>query len=198
MTLGAELGPLEKLVGTWEGTEGLDEAFSNSLGQVIETPFRERTTFSSFGPVENGRQVLYGLDYRTAAWRADEENPFHTEVGYWLWDAADGQVMRCFMVPRGSTVLAGGDAVADATSFEMSAEIGSETYGILSNRFLAEAARCIRYHVLVTVGDDTFSYEETTTIEHQRIDALLIHTDRNTLRRLNDDDLPGEVSVAAE
>jgi hypothetical protein len=196
MTLGAELGPLEKLVGTWEGTDGLDEAFSNTLGRVIETPFRERSTFSSFGPVENGPQVLYGLDYRTAAWRGDEENPFHTEVGYWLWDAADGQVMRCFMVPRGSTVLAGGDSSPEATTLEMSAEIGSEVYGILSNRFLAEAARCIRYHVIVTLGDGVFSYEETTTIEHQRVDNLVIHTDRNTLQRIDDADAPGEVSAA--
>ncbi len=198
MTLGAELGPLHGLVGTWEGNEGLDEAFSNTLGRVVETPFRERSTFSSFGPVENGRQVLYGLDYRTAAWRQDEENPFHTEVGYWLWDAADGQVMRCFMVPRGSTVLAGGDATAADTTFEMSAEVGSQTYGILSNRFLTEAARTVRYHVIVTIAGDTYSYEETTTIEHRRVDALVIHTDRNTLGRIDTADSPGEVSAGAE
>ena len=92
------------------GGPGLDVAFFNDQGEIGETPYRERTTFNPFGPVENGRQVLYGLDYRTAAWRGDEENPFHTEVGYWLWDAAEGQVMRCFMVPRGTLVLAGGTA----------------------------------------------------------------------------------------
>src|SRR5581483_7883163 len=96
-----ELGPLAGLQGTWEGEAGLDIAFSNEKGTMGETPFRERTTFNPFGPVENGSEVLYGLDYRTAAWRGDEENPFHTEVGYWLWDAADGQVLRCFMIPRG-------------------------------------------------------------------------------------------------
>jgi hypothetical protein len=184
MTLGRELGPLEGLVGIWEGQEGLDEAFSNAEGKVIETPYRERTTFNAFGPVENGRQVLYGLDYRTAAWRGDEVDPFHTEVGYWLWDAADSQVMRCFMVPRGSTVLAGGTARPDDRTFEMKAEVGSEVYGILSNSFLAQAARAIRYEVIITVGEDTFSYEETTVIEHARRNGLLLHTDRNTLRRV--------------
>ena len=88
-----------------------------------------------------------------AAWRGEEENPFHTEVGYWLWDAAEGHVMRCFMVPRGTLVLAGGPATADATTFSMAAEVGSETYGILSNRFLAEAARTTRYEVTITIGD---------------------------------------------
>jgi hypothetical protein len=97
---------------------------------VIETPYRERTTLPPFGPVENGIQSLYGLDYRTAAWRGDEENPFHTEVGYWLWDATDRQVLRSFMIPRGSAILAGGTAAADDTTFTMVAAVGSETYGI--------------------------------------------------------------------
>jgi hypothetical protein len=184
MTDGSELGPLAGLVGTWEGDQGLDEAFSNVEGKVIETPFRERTEFKPFGPVENGRQVLFGLDYRTAAWRGDEENPFHTEVGYWLWDAADNQVMRNFVIPRGSVILAGGTAQASDRRFVMRAEAGSEIYGILSNRFLAQAARATLFEVLITVGDGTFSYEEATTIEHLRHPELLIHTDRNTLHRV--------------
>jgi len=195
MTLGAELGPLEGLVGEWVGDQGLDEAYSNLENKVVETLFREKSTFSPFGPVENGPQVLYGLDYRTAAWRDDEENPFHTEVGYWLWDAADRQVMRCFMVPRGSTVLAGGPAGPGDTSFLLKAEVGSEVYGILSNRFLAEAARAVRYEATITVGEGTFTYAEQTEIEHRRLDKLLIHTDSNTLRRVGGPGPHGEVSV---
>lgn len=181
-----DLGPLAGLVGTWEGDEGLDLAFQNSTGKVIETPFRERTTFSPFGPVDNGAQSLFGLDYRTAAWRADEEDPFHTEVGYWLWDAMDQQVMRCFMVPRGSTLLAGGPASSDATTFTMEAELGSPVYGILSNAYLDKVARTTRFEVTVTIGDDgTFSYDETTTVSLAKLDAPLHHTDRNTLHRVD-------------
>jgi hypothetical protein len=173
------------LAGTWEGDQGLDEAFSNAEGKVIETPYREKMILNPFGPVDNGSQVLYGLDYRTSAWRGDEENPFHTEVGYWLWDAAERQVMRCFMVPRGYTVLAGGTAGPDDTTFTMAATAGSETYGILSNRYLSEKARSISYEVTVTVtGDDSFGYDETTTIQHARHADLVIHTDRNSLHRV--------------
>lgn len=196
MALDRELGPLRSLVGTWEGGEGIDVAFSNIKGEIVETPFRERTTFSPFGPVENGRQVLYGLDYRTAAWRDDEKNPFHTEVGYWLWDAADGQVMRCFMIPRGTTVLAGGDAVPDARLLVMQAHVGSASYGILSNRFLDEFARTTDYEVTIRLGDGTFSYEETTTIVHGRLTDVLNHTDRNTLHRIGEPGPHGEVSRA--
>lgn len=178
-------GPLEALIGEWEGDEGIDVSFNNEQGRVVETPFREKTSMKPFGPVENGKQSLYGLDYRTAAWRGDEENPFHTEVGYWLWDGADGVVMRCFMIPRGSTVLAGGDADPDARVYKMTAECGSEVFGIMSNPFLARAARTSAYEVTITVHDDgSWSYDETTTIEHARITDVVVHTDRNRMRRV--------------
>ena len=186
MALTTELGPLAALVGTWEGDEGIDVAFLHSRGEIGETPYRERATFSPFGPVDNGTQSLFGLDYRMSAWRGDEADPFHTEVGYWLWDAADGQVMRCFMVPRASTILAGGPATADASTFTLQAEVGSETYGILSNPYLAHMARTTLYQVVITIEEDgVFHYRQTTTIEHSRLDELLEHTDTNRLRRVD-------------
>lgn len=171
------------LIGEWEGTEGLDISFNNEQAKIVETPFREKMTMKPFGPVENGTQSLYGLDYRTAAWRGDEENPFHTEVGYWLWDAADGVVMRSFMIPRGSTILAGGDAAPDALKFVMRAECGSEVFGILSNPFLARKARTATYEVEITVNNDgSWSYDETTSIEHARMTDVVVHTDVNLMR----------------
>jgi hypothetical protein len=120
-----------------------------------------------------------------AAWRGDEVDPFHTEVGYWLWDAGAGQVMRAFVVPRGSLVLAGGPATPDAKTFVMTAELGSETYGILSNQYLATAARSTRYEVTITVGDDIWSYEETTVVDVAKLGRVLAHTDRNTLHKVD-------------
>jgi hypothetical protein len=180
----AALGPLAGLVGTWEGDQGIDVAFSHLRGEIAETPYRERTTFNAFGPVDNGTQALYGLDYRMSAWRGDEEDPFHTEVGYWLWDAADGQVMRCFLVPRGSMILAGGPAAAADSRFSLDASCGSETYGILSNAYLANAARTSRYTCTVTADGDTYAYDQVTTIEHARHGDTMEHTDRNVLRRV--------------
>jgi len=187
MAIDAELGPLRALVGTWEGDEGVDVAYLHGRGEIGETRYRERATFSPFGPVDNGEQCLYGLDYRMAAWRPGEEIPFHTEIGYWLWDAAAGQVMRCFMVPRGSTVLAGGPATPDARTLTMTADVGSETYGVLSNEYLAKVARTVRYECTVDVADDgdSYSYASTTTIEHARCDGPLAHTDRNRLHRVS-------------
>jgi len=78
-----KLGPLQPLVGTWEGEGGVDFSFHHEDGESADTIYREHITFNPFGPVDNGSQHLFGLDYRMAAWRDDEEDPFHTEVGYW-------------------------------------------------------------------------------------------------------------------
>lgn len=66
----------------------------------------------------------------------------------------------------------------------MRAEAGSETYGILSNQYLAVAARKTLYEVTVTVDGDTFSYDETTTVELQKTGTTLAHTDRNVMYRI--------------
>ena len=79
MSAGPEWGPLARLAGIWEGDKGEDVAYSNEKGSVGLTPYREHTELKPFGPVENGIQTLYGLDYRMAAWH---RKPFHTEVGY--------------------------------------------------------------------------------------------------------------------
>jgi hypothetical protein len=186
MTDYAEWGPLAGLVGEWEGDGGIDISWHNVEGEIGETPYREKVSLKPFGPVDNGTQSLYGLDYRMAAWRGTEENPFHTEVGYWLWDAAAGEVMRCFMVPRGSTVLAGGTAKPGDGTFSMEAVVGSEVYGILSNKYLAEKARTKKYTCTITVGDGTWSYDENTLYDHA-IGGEVAHTDRNTLHRVGDE-----------
>jgi hypothetical protein len=178
------LGPLAPLVGTWEGDGGVDFSYHHAEGSTGDTPYRERTTLNGFGPVDNGTQVLYGLDYRMAAWRGDEVDPFHTEVGYWLWDAEHEQVMRCFMVPRGTVAIAGGTVSADATEFRLDAENTSNTYGVLENQYLAQNASTVRYEVKITVNDDgTWSYASDTVLRMAGSDELLHHTDHNTLHR---------------
>jgi len=181
-----EWGPLDALVGDWEGTGGLDTAYSNSKGEVIKTPYLEKLTFKPFGPVDNGKQSLYGLDYKTAMWRDNEENPFHTEVGYWLWDSATNEVLRGFVVPRGITVLAGGTAAADATSFTMHAKLGDPQYAIGENKYLADHASTVSYETTITVNSDgTISYDETTMLKMAIMGGeMFAHTDTNTLKRV--------------
>ena len=180
-----EWGPLGALVGDWEGEGGLDTSYSHAKGEVVGTPYPEKVTFKPFGPVDNGRQHLYGLDYKTAMWRNDEDNPFHTEVGYWLWDGATGEILRGFVVPRGITVLAGGQADADATSFTLTAAVGDAQYPIGEGRYLTANASSVTYEVSVTLNDDgTWSYAETTMLRMSEFPDLLPHTDHNTMHKV--------------
>ena len=179
-----EWGPLAALIGDWQGEGGLDTAFAHASEKVLDTPFTEKVSMKPFGPVGNGRQSLYGLDYKTAMWRGSEENPFHTEVGYWLWDGATGEVLRGFVVPRGITVLAGAIGVAaDATEFTLSAETGGDLYSIAENQYLRQHASTRRYEVTITTGADTWSYHETTTLKMDEFPDLFPHVDHNTLTR---------------
>ncbi len=187
MSAGVEWGPLARLAGTWEGQQGEDVAYTNETGKIGLTPYREHIDLKPFGPVESGTQVLYGLDYRMAAWRGTEENPFHTEVGYWMWDVRDQEVVRCFLIPRGSAVVAGGTVAPEATAYTLTARVGSQTYGILANNWLDKNARPVSYEVTIDTGvDDEFTYSETTVTQHARMEEAIIRTDRNTLRRIAD------------
>ena len=179
-----QFGPLAGLIGTWEGDQGLDISYSYDKKAVIETPYTEKATFNVVGDVDNGAQKLWVIDYTTAAIRKGQDAVFHTELGYWLWDKDRGEVMRCFMVPRGSTIFAGGPCNSKATSFSMTAKLGSESFGILSNPYLLEKAKCLLYTLSCTIKGDTWSYEENTVLEMASTGNVLNHTDRNTLKRV--------------
>lgn len=179
-----EWGPLWALAGDWEGEDGFDTAYSHSRGEVVLTPYRERATLTPFGPVHNGSQRLFGLDYKTAMWRHTETDPFHTEVGYWLWDAATGEVLRGFVVPRGITVLAGGTAAADAVGFSLAADRDGDDYTIGENQYLAKRASSLSYRATIMANaDGTWSYDEVTMLKISELPEPLAHADRNTMRR---------------
>lgn len=178
------LGPLKKLAGTWEGEKGKDTAPSKNRDAQI-TSYRERIVFTPMGPVNNHEQKLYGLKYSTTAWPEGREEAFHEELGYWLWDAEEKQVFRCFMVPRGVTILAGGTVEPSAESFDLVADAGSDTYGICSNPFLDREFKTVRYELNVTIHDhETFSYDEDVQLKIKGQSEIFHHRDRNTLKRV--------------
>lgn len=183
-------GPLAALIGEWEGSEGTDVSFHHADDEIGTTSYREVATFKPFGPVDNGSQHLYGLDYKMAAWRHGEDDPFHTEVGYLLWCPMIGHVMKGFVIPRGSTILAGGPAEPDATEFTIRAESGDPTYGISSNPYLEEKARCTSFTHTLKVEGDVMTYEQNAVLELADLDEPMDHTDGNTLRRVATFDLP--------
>lgn len=183
-------GPLAILIGRWSsGTGWTGENRAPDPDRVVEnTKFRQETLFEPIGDAENHEQILYGLRYSTKAWEeGDDEKPFHEEVGYWLWDAKNGQVMKCFNIPRGMSILAGGKAHSNSKIFEMSAELGSEIYGLSSNKFLDNEFKTIRYDVKIEILDEnTFSYDEDTQIQIKGQSNIFHHTEKNVMKRVSD------------
>ena len=182
------LGPLAALVGTWEGERGTDVAPSDADGPqdrgTATSKYRERLELEPIGRVDNHAQVLWGLRYRTTAWRLGADDSFHEEVGYWLHEPATGMILRTFLVPRGVSVIAGGYADSGAKSFDLEANAGSATFGICSNPFLDKEFRTVRYRLHVQVHDDGgWSYRESTQMQLAD-DRIFDHTDENRLRRV--------------
>jgi hypothetical protein len=178
----ANLGPLRAMAGIWEGTGADEHPVVGGTGQDL---FVERYELEPMDPQTNGPQLFYGLRYHTHLVKPGEVETFHDQVGYWLWEPAAGTVTHTLAIPRGQTLLAAGPAAADATEFEVSAQVGSETYGILSNPFLDRAFRTVAFRMRVTINaDGTWSYEEEALLEIPDREGQFRHVDRNTLTRV--------------
>lgn len=179
-----DLGPLGGLIGEWEGSRGDDIAPGGDRG-IKNNKYRETVSFTPIGRVDNHEQILFGLRYHKKAWRIGEPDPFHEDGGYMLWDAHERQVMRCFVVPRGIAVIAGGTVEPGATEFALRADVGSTTYGICSNRFLDREFRTVRFDIKLTLHNgDSFTYEEDTQLQMKGRAEIFHHTDSNTLHRV--------------
>jgi hypothetical protein len=185
MPVTSDWAPLRVLAGKWEGETGLDTSYSHARGELVPTPYRERATLTPFGPVRNGGQQLFGLDYRAAMWRGDETIALHAVVGYWMWDVATGEVLQAIVVPQGVTILAGGLVAADAVEFSLAAGLGANEYTIGESPYLAKRASSSSYCATITSNsDDTWSYSQVTSLKLSELSEPFGHADRNTLRRV--------------
>jgi hypothetical protein len=187
------LGPLRPLAGIWTSGDGADVhpvgPGSDITGPVVDgqehNAFVERYELQPIDWQTNGPQLFYGLRYHTHIVKPGEVETFHDQVGYWLWEPAARTVVHTLAIPRGQVLLAAGAAEPNATEFEVSATLGSEVYGILSNPFLDAAFQTVSFRMRVTVNDDgTWSYEEHTGLRIPDHQGLVDHVDRNTLRRI--------------
>lgn len=179
-----KLGPLANLVGEWRGDKGDDTAPSDDRG-TEKNLFREEFVFKPFGPSDNHEQVLWGVSYVRTAWRLGEDSPFHEQVGYWFWDSATEDVMHAFLIPRGMTTFAGGKSSPQARTLQVTATLGSPTFGICSNPFLDREFKTLRYDGQLSFLDaNTLSYEEDTQIQMKGRPDLFHHIDKNTLKRI--------------
>ena len=179
----ANLGPLRRLAGIWEGRKGVD--VNPKADGPERREFVERIELQPIDPQANGPQLLYGLRYHTRIIATDEDTTFHDQVGYWLWEPATGLVMQSLAIPRGQVALASGQATPDANQLVLTARRGQTDYGIASTTFLEEAFRTDAYRIEVNFNPDgSWSYVlDTTLIVHGK---PFPHRDVNTLVKVAD------------
>ncbi len=177
------LGPLRPLAGVWEGTKGSDD---HPVADGSEhSVFVEHYELQPIDFQTNGPQLFYGLRYHTHIVEPGQIVTFHDQIGYWLWEPAASMVTFTLAIPRGQVLLAAGSVDVDAKEFELTAALGSEVHGILSNPFLDRAFRTTSYRIHVTVNDDgTWSYEEEGVLEIPGREVPFHHVDRNTLHKV--------------
>ncbi len=192
----ANLGPLAPLAGIWEGKRGLD---TNPKEDGAEKdPYIEHYELQPIDAQTNGPQLFYGLRYHTHIVEPDGVETFHDQVGYWLWEPATGNILLSLSIPRGQTVMATGNASADAKTFTLTAVRGSLTNGIISNPFLEQSFRTESYTITVKINDDgTWSYEQDTVMVIPNYKEPFHHIDRNRLTKIGEP-TPNPTALAAQ
>ena len=175
----ANLGPLRRLAGVWEGKKGVD------LNPKAEGPerkeFTERIELQPIDAQSNGPQVFFGLRYHTRLLTPDEDATFHDQVGYWLWEPATGLIIQTLAIPRGQIAMASGHAKPGDNKLVLNAKRGETDYGICSTTFLEKAFRTDSYQIEVTFNPDgSWSYVlDTLLVVHGQ--GPFNHRDINTL-----------------
>lgn len=176
-------GPLKNLIGVWSGDKGLDVAPDPDGPE--ENPYYETITFTAAGDLSNAEsQVLSALHYRQIVYRKSNNEVFHDETGYWMWDANTETIMHSLVIPRAVCVLAGGHYTGaketkDSVIIEVSAHIDDKSWKIIQSPFMLEKARTTEFRQKITAGKGKLAYSETTIVDIYG--KVFEHTDQNEL-----------------
>jgi hypothetical protein len=184
----ANLGPLARLAGIWEGQRGVDV---NPKADGPETrKYYERIEMQPIDPQANGPQLFYGLRYHVHINTREEDITFHDQVGYWLYEAATGLILQTLAIPRGQIAIAAGHAKPGDRKLVLKAERGQNEYGICSTTFLDLAFRTDSYQLTVDFHDDgSWSYVSDTMLAVKGRDEPFLHRDHNRLSKIAEPDL---------
>jgi hypothetical protein len=184
----ANLGPLRRLAGIWEGQRGVD--INPKEDGPEQREYYERIEMQPTDPQANGPQLFYGLRYHVHVKTREEDITFHDQVGYWLYEPATGLILQTLTIPRGQVAIAAGHAAPDATKLVVKAERGQTEYGICSTTFLEQAFRTDSYSLEVEFHPDgSWSYISDTTLLVRGRPEPFLHRDRNTLRKVAEPNL---------
>lgn len=178
----ADYGPLQLLIGTWKGDKGMDIA-PKEEGQE-ENPYYETIVFSKAGDVENaGTQTLAIVRYHLSVREKANDETSHDQVGYWLWDKENKTIIHSLTIPRGVSVMAGGnfeETTKGSATFNVAATINGE-WGIVQSPFMKNNAKTIEFTQKLSVNANKLTYSQTMLLDIYG--RKFEHKDANVLER---------------
>lgn len=178
-----DYGPLKELIGVWEGDKGMDIA--PEPDGTEENPYYETITFTEGGDLKNAElQLLSVVHYRRIVKRKSNDEVFHDETGYWMWDVNQKIIMHSLTIPRAVSLLAGAkfdesNQSAHKLVIEVSAGIDNNDWGIIQSPFMKENALTKEYKQIITIENGQMTYSETTMLAIYGREFE--HTDQNVL-----------------
>jgi hypothetical protein len=184
MSENTNYGPLSQLIGQWKGEKGIDLA-PEPNGQE-ENPYYETIDYVAAGNVENAEsQVLSIVRYHQVVKKKSDNDTFHDQIGFWMWDENTNVIMHSLTIPRAVCVLAGGIYRNETTDsgeviLEVSAAVDDKEWGILQSPFMKKNAKTTSFAQRITVGNGKMTYKQTTMLDIYG--RVFEHTDENQLK----------------
>ena len=180
-----DYGPLAQLIGKWVGTKGLDNA-PDANANPDETAFTDEIVFTVAGPAENAEeQNLVSIKYHHVVRKLENGHIFHDQIGHWIYEKTTNNIMHSLSIPRAVCLLAGGKYQENngISIFNVEANAGSETYGIVQSPFMLEKAKTKAFKMNLSVENNELNYHETTSLHIYGKDFE--HIDKSTLFRVS-------------
>lgn len=183
MTVNAtDLGPLQILIGTWQGNQG-DDKSPEPDGTELNA-YRETLTFKPVRPFSNAEeQRLIAVQYHQVVHRIRDNKQIHDQCGYIHWDEQNQELVQTATIPRGLSLVAGGNYTnnGDTHEFRVKSEVNSQ-WPISQSPFLSEKAKTLSYEQVLIANGDSLNYQQTTVVDIYG--KVFNHTDENRLVRL--------------
>ncbi len=181
-----DYGPLEGLIGIWKGDKGQDIA-PEPDGQE-ENSFYETITFTDIGDVSNAEiQDLAVVHYHQIVHRKRDDKMIHNETGYWMYDPKEKVIMHSLTIPRGLSLLAGGEFNNKTDKegniiLEVAASRDDADWGIVESPFMQNNASTVSFRHKIRLGKEKLIYSETIMVDIYG--KVFEHTDDNELIRV--------------
>jgi len=179
-----QYGPLAGLIGDWKGDRGLDVARENDGPD--DNPYFESITFEPVGEVENAEeQVLMAVAYKQIVYRKSNDEAFHHQQGYFIWEKATNAITHAFTIPRGLSLLCNGNVEShdNKVQFEFWADSKDENFNIIQTPFMKKNAKTESFTQTIKLASNQLSYRQVTKLNIYGKD--FDHSDESVLIKQN-------------